>query len=191
MNKKLLIGVIVILSVAIGTAFFLNTRKNNIPVLTQTTDQTASWKTYNDTEFGFSIQYPSRFISSPVPEDREFYITVKELSSKYNETIKISVISNVDIYEKQDVIKVATREVVDSGYKYTVSPIKVGEYSAAVTNMDVVTNKDNLRTQSTIITIQNPNKNLYVVLTLPRDISKVEFEEILTSFNFTDSSDQE
>lgn len=151
---------------------------------------TAEMQTYTNSEFGFSVRYPARFTSSPVPTGNEFTKTVAELSSKYKETIKVDVINNVDIYQNEQVTKVATREVMDAGYKYTVSPTKINQYSAAITNMDVITTKDNLNTQTITVTIQHPKENLYVVLVLPRRFSKVEFEEILASFKFADTSDR-
>ena len=192
-QKQLFIIVLVIVAV-IGIACFVGTQKNKLsstPPTNTTVSPTATanpatdWETYTNSEFSFSVVYPARFTSSPVPTGDDFYKTVAKLSSKYNEIIKISVINNVDIYQNQEVTKVATREVMDSGYKYTVSPTKINQYSAAITSMDVVTTEENLVTQTVTITIQHPKKNLYVVLVLPKSISKAEFEQILSSFKFT------
>lgn len=145
-----------------------------------TKDSLVDWKTYNNPTFAFSVGYPSRFISSPVTSDDTFYLTVAELASKYNESIKIKVINNVDVYSNAQVVEVARREVMDSGFKYTVTPTTINKYLAAITTIDDST------VNSVSITIQHPRKNIYVVLVLPRDISKVEFEQILSSFKFTD-----
>ena len=154
---------------------------------------TADMKTYTNSEYGFSVGYPVRFSPFPViqsdKDGDEYYKTVESLTSKNKETISISVITNVDIYENENVVKVATREVVDAGYKYTVSPTTINSYSAAITSMDEVVTVDNVNYKTTTITIKHPKLNIYAVLIVPSGISKVEFEEILSSFKFTENSD--
>lgn len=55
--------------------------------------------------------------------------------------------------------------------------------------MDEAVTVDNVNYKTTTITIKHPKLNIYVVLIVPSGISKVEFEEILSSFKFTENSD--
>jgi hypothetical protein len=81
--------VILLVLIAIGGAYYLGTKKGNIlPVSTQTpvsvatnistqasptakpsADPTASWKTYTNAEFGFSVKYPPGMQISASPND--------------------------------------------------------------------------------------------------------------------------
>ncbi len=194
MNKKLLIILALVLLVG-GTYFLYGTQKPKSVVDTSnvqvSSGPTAEMKTYTNSEYGFSVQYPARFSSFQINDKKgdEYYKTVESLTSNNKETISISVITNVDIYENNSVVMVATREVMDAGYKYTVSPTTINSYSAAITNMDEVVTKDNIYSKTTTITIKHPKLNIYVILIVPSDVSKVEFEEVLSSFKFTENSD--
>lgn len=195
-GKKTLL-IILALILLVGGTYLSSTQKptsvvdtSNVQVSSSTT---ADMKTYTNSEYGFSVGYPVRFSPYPILESDkkgdEYYKTVESLTSNNKETMSISVITNVDIYDNENVVKVATREVIDAGYKYTVSPTTVNSYSGAITNMDEVVTVDNINSKTTTVTIKHPTLNTYVVLIVPSGISKVEFEEILSSFKFTENSD--
>ncbi len=203
-QKKGFAPIIIILAIVValglGGYYFLKQNQNKpssspATAPAKTFNPTAKMKTYTNSEYGFSVQYPARFSPFPVIQrDRggdEYYKTVESLVSSNNKesNISISVITNVDIYENVDVVKVATREVTDAGYKYTVSPTTINSYSAAITSMAEAVTVDNVSYKTTTITIKHPKLNIYVVLIVPSDVSKVEFEEILSSFKFIENSD--
>jgi len=192
--------VILAIVVALGLGgYYLSKQNKPVPSpvtsLADTFNPTADRKTYINSEYGFSVLYPARYSPFPIIQNDkkgdEYYKTVESLTSSNNKetNISISVITNVDIYENENVVKVATREVVDAGYKYTVSPTVINGYLAAITSMDEVVTVDNINYKTTTITIKHPKLNIYVVLIVPSGISKVEFEEILSSFKFTENSD--
>jgi hypothetical protein len=139
---------------------------------------------YKNSEYQFSLNYPKRFKPDiGMADPAENYETVAILKTpQEDEKIYINIIKNIDIYKNSSAIDVAKREIMDSGYKYDVTPTTVNQYSAAITIIDV----EEPQIHSVSITIKHPKKNLYVVLVLPRDMSKVEFEQILSSFTFTD-----
>ncbi len=195
-DKKIPLIILALILLAGGT-YLYGTQKPTSVIDTSnvqvSSGPTAEMKTYTNSEYGFSVGYPARFSPFPIIESDkkgdEYYKTVESLTSNNKETISISVITNVDIYENENVVKVATREVVDAGYKYTVSPTTINSYSAAITSMDETVTVDNVNYKPTTITIKHPKLNIYVVLIAPSGVSKVEFEEILSSFKFTENSD--
>lgn len=143
----------------------------------------SGWKTYTNSNYSIEVQYPDRFnLNNELPGDY-YYENIGLFRSQYEETISISVIKDIDIYDQAKAIDVATREIMDAGYKYEVIETKIGNYAAAITTID----DQNILSLS--ITIAHPTKNLFTVLNLPRNLSKTEFDQILATFKFTDTND--
>lgn len=69
MASKTLWILILLLVAVIGTAFFFSTRRNNVPALVQTVDQTADWKIYTNTKYNYIIKYPSTLTPIEIPDD--------------------------------------------------------------------------------------------------------------------------
>jgi len=186
-KPKILVYLLVaIIFVALGAGGVLAYQKFSNPISQTivtptsipTTTPTANWTTYDNSVFSFSFDYPSRFTLSQITSNDLHYLSVAKLSSTSNEIIKIDIVNNVDIYANLDVTEVAKREAVDSGLKYSVAPTTVNNLLAATTSFD---DKD---INNTLVTIKNPTKNTYIVLSLPKNMSKVEFDQILSTFEF-------
>lgn len=184
-GKKTILLILALVLVIGGTYLYRTRKSNSVP---QSAVAPSEMKTYTNSEYAFSIQYPARFF--PTPRNADSRLAIELLTSKFGERMTIDVLDNVDIYRNEEIVKVATREVMNAGYKYTVSPTTLNGYSSAITNMDVVTTKDNINTQTTTVTIKHPKNNLYVVFVLPRVSSPVEFEEMFSTFKFTAEPDQ-
>lgn len=185
MNKIKIILALLITVVAIGIAYFFITHRNNTPVSTQTAKQTAGWKTYSNNDYSFRIDYPSRFSVVENTKREDYYDTLATFLSQSKESITIRAIHGIDIYKNQKPEDVAKREIVDSGFKYSVIGVKTGNYSAAITTVD-----NNPDKKYPIITIAHPSKNLFIILeiNIPVNAFQGESDKILSSFKFLDGS---
>ncbi len=145
-----------------------------------TLDTTANWKTYNNTFYSFRIDYPVRFEIVEKTKREDYYDTLATLTSSFKESITLKAIHDIDIYEKNGPEMVAEREVMDSGFIYNITTTKIGDYFAAITTFD-----NNPDKKSPTITIAHPSKNLFIVIDINTDLSRVEFDQILATFKFT------
>lgn len=150
------------------------------PTPTPSQDPTANWKTYNNTSYSFRIDYPVRFEIVEKTKREDFYDTLATLTSPFKESITLRVIHDIDIYEKNGPEMVAEREVMDSGFIYNITTTKIGDYFAAITTF-----ANNPDKKSPTITIAHPSKNLFIVIDINTDLSRVEFDQILSTFKFT------
>lgn len=139
---------------------------------------------YKNSKYEFSLEYPKRFQpDTGMADSMENYETVAILKTpQEDEKIYINIIRDIDIYKNSSAIDVARREIMDSGYKYDITPTTVNQYSGASTVIDT----EEPQIHSIAITVKHPTKNLYIVLVLQRNMSKVELEQILSSFIFID-----
>ncbi len=80
--------------VVVGTAYFLGTHKNNTPAPTQTTDQTANWKTYTNNDFGISFLYPADLYTPVAAKTFPSPINPKKFTDDLKTVPIISVTSN-------------------------------------------------------------------------------------------------
>jgi hypothetical protein len=144
-------------------------------------DPTANWKIYNNTSYSFRIDYPVRFEIVEKTKREDCYDTLATLTSPLKESITLRAIHDIDIYEKNGPEMVAEREVIDSGFIYNITTTKIGDYFAAITTFD-----NNPDKKFPTITIAHPNKNLFIVIDINTDLSRVEFDQILATFKFTD-----
>lgn len=62
MKKILLIAIVVLIIIASGLYFATHKRSENMQPATQNQTDILAWKTYQNTEFGFSIKYPSPYV---------------------------------------------------------------------------------------------------------------------------------
>ena len=97
MQKKVLIIIgIIILAAIIGGAF-LWMQKPKTPVTeVKNNSQTADWKTYTNTEYGFEIKHPSNYepfgpVSGPVNGQVGFIFEDKSEQSDINNTFRINI----------------------------------------------------------------------------------------------------
>ena len=196
----ILLSILLLLSVSIAGFFAYQTQKLAkqlvqyqsaipSPSPTATADETASqaptgdlanWKTYNNSYYSFRIDYPIRFEITEKTKREDYYDTLATLTSQFKESITLRVIHDIDIYKNNKPEIVAEREIMDSGFKYNITTTKIGDYFAAITMLD-----NNPDKKSPTITIAHPNKNLFIVIDINADLSRVEFDQILSTFKFS------
>lgn len=193
-NSNLLIGIFLLfLGILVGLAIdktailsniripYLGVKPTPTPLATPTPTPTANWKTYRNNFYSFQIAYPSRFEIVEKTKREDYYDTLATLTSPFKESITLKAIHDIDIYEKNGPEIVAEREIMDSGFIYNITPTKIGNYFAAITTLD-----NNPDKKSPTITIAHQNKNLFIVIDINADLSRVEFDQILSTFRFLD-----
>jgi len=145
---------------------------------TPTLDPTANWKTYTNTIYAFQISYPEYLSIEEDFDKEEYYDNLINFSS--GETlINIKAIYDIDIYENQEPKDVATREIMDSGFNYSVAPTIVNSYSAAITTVQGTSIK-------TTYTTKHPDKNIFIAISFYSFTDKETLDQILSRFKFLD-----
>lgn len=165
------------------------TKATPVAVETKVPESNSGYKTYKNSDYSFQINYPSRFDVTNNDKREPYYDTVAVLVGKtsVNESFTLRVIHDVDIYKNEKPENVEKMELKDSGLKFGTDTTKIGSYSAAITVIDIIVSKN---VRSTVLTIAHPTKNLFVVIDINADLARVEFEDIVSSFRFTDNSEQ-
>jgi hypothetical protein len=142
------------------------------PSLPKTPSQTS----YSNSEYSFSFTYPDQLKLTPDTKPETNYDKLAFLTQNSTRVVSVSAISNIDVYKSAKPSFVASREVSDSGLKYSIQNSTINGYLAAITTT----------TQNQIITIAHPNKNLFITLTLNSPSPSPAFDQILSTFKFQD-----
>ncbi|MDP3994919.1 MAG: hypothetical protein Q8P91_03745 [bacterium] len=194
--KKLVIASIVLLVVAIISVAFKLILKNKAvvqptPSPTPTASQAPTgdlanpsraeskdWKTYTNSLYTFQIKYPEKFNLTEDANKKDFYDDLVSLTHQ-NTSVNIKAIYGIDIYENSKPREVAEREVMDSGFKYSITDTTISGYAIAITTLETTPKFQ------TIVTIAHPNKNLFIQIS--SDIDGKEFDQILSTFRFLEN----
>lgn len=139
--------------------------------------------TFSDSNYGFSFIHPKDFLITKDTTREDFYDNLATLKSK-TIAIKVRAIHDIDIYSQASVESVAKREVMDSGFTYVVDSPTTYNYPTAIVALNA--------TKPTLIaTVSNPNKNLFIEIslsdnTLGSDISNISLlsNNILRTLKF-------
>lgn len=190
--------IILVIIVAVSGIYFFGIQKSNSRPTTfikttvnspdlsvassSATNPGAEWKTYTNNYYSIRIDYPTRFQVIENAKREPFYDTLGSFVAQPKDSFNIRVIHDIDIYKNSKPEAVAKREIMDSGLKYNITTTKVGDYFAAITTYDVIYPT----VISIVVTIAHPSKNLFVVLEINTDLSRVDFEQLLSSFKFLD-----
>lgn len=162
-----------------------NTSSSLIPLIISTftyenSAQDSQWKVFSSTEYSFSLKYPSRFSRLNELFDDGTYESIGSFfSTKDETTVSISIIKNLKIYNGKSASFVARQEAANSGYAHTITETKIGNSAAAITSYD------DSSLGYVVITVPHPRKNIFITITLPSSLSRTEFEELITSFEFS------
>src|SRR3989344_2021419 len=140
------------------------------------------WVTYNNSEYGFTFQYPSDMTLEKDTKKEEFYDTIAKLVAA-DYSINVRAIYNIDIYDDAETQLVAGREISDSGFTYSLTNSIINGLS---TTTAVVNNSSKKR----IVTIAHPTKNLFIVIASTGGNQPID-SEILSTFKFLDASQSE
>ena len=170
-----------ILSVAVAVLFvsvlfllFLNFQKPTpistpttgvLPTTVPVTDPTANWKTYTSTEWKFSVKYPTNW-KVVTGEKPSFDILPPDSNKFQTGSVNISL-----------------------GYNYQQPQVPSDWSDFTLINADQFGNatwaaKNN---QSNDIVFQNGNVQVYVGVMLTNSVTKEIFQQILSTFKFTDN----
>ncbi len=95
--------------VAVGTAYFLGTHKNNTPASTQTQEQTPDfkiysnttihWKTYTNNQYKFSFQYPpNSSVEVATPAKSEGFSGSVNLANLAADQCRVNANTNIDLF---------------------------------------------------------------------------------------------
>lgn len=138
---------------------------------------------FSDTNYGFSFIHPKDFFVTKDTTKEDFYDNVTTLKSK-TVTIKVRAIHDIDIYSHASVESVAKREVMDSGFTYVVDSPTAYNYPTTIVTL-------NATKPTMIATVSNPNKNLFIEVSISDntpdgDISNISLlnNNILRTFKF-------
>ena len=135
------------------------------------------WVTYNNSEYGFTFQYPSEMTLEIDGGKEGFYDLVAEfVTSDYGVSVKA--IHNIDIYDNAETQFVAGREISDSGFTYSLTDSIINGLSATTTTVD---SQSKLR----IVTIAHSTKNLFIEISFTGARQQLD-SEILSTFKFID-----
>ncbi len=142
--------------------------------------QDSQWNVFSSTEYSFSFKYPSRFSRlNELLDDGTYESIGSFFSQKDEETISVSVVKNRTDYTGKPASFVARQEAANSGYAHAITETKIGNSAAAITSYD------DSSLGYVVITLAHPRKNTFITITLPTSLSKTEFEELITSFEFS------
>jgi len=152
------------------------------PVLTvsvsPTQDPTANWKKYTNTKYSFSFRYPTQYFFKEDLIDEANYDEIGDLYTAFAH-MRVRVINDIDIYEDQSSENVAKREIMDSGFRYSIETVTINTYQVAITHV-------NRKPENWIATIKNPKKNQFLEFNADNKVDKYTFDQILSTFKFLD-----
>lgn len=183
-----IVTIMVIIVVLVGAVFFVTSlsgpRKVSLSASPNTALSSSSeFVEYVNSDYGFSVSHPKRFMvdTSTVKKDANYETVAVLKTAKEGERISINIIKNVDIYKTLPVKDVAKREIMDSGYEYSISPTTVNNYDGAITTIDM----PEKQIESISISIKHPTRNLFVVFVFPKGMSPMVLEDTMATFKFT------
>lgn len=146
---------------------------------------TLNWKTYTNTAYNFSINYPAEFKLEEEPKTEKFYDKIAKLSSSSKE-LTIKVIHDIDVYKNLSPKNVVSREIMDSGLDYKIEEVKVNGLQSALvetTNTYNVPTEAGFPANGLIATIAHPTLNLFAEISI-NSKDKLLFDQILSTFKF-------
>jgi len=150
--------------------------ESNIPPSPTPTGATGNWKIYVNQTYNFQLQYPKDWLLEEDNKTENYYDAIAKIISA-EDIVSIKTIYGIDIYQNLPALDVAKREVMDSGFNYTVEEVEIINLTAAITKVE-----DSKKT--IIATIAHPNKNLFVEISYTGN-GKI-FDQILSTFQFID-----
>ena len=193
----ILLSVLLLISISVSIFFALQTQKlakqlsqlqvqpTSIPAPSATADSTSNWKTYSNT--GYSFKYPIEWDTYSLGEEgakSTLMIAPKEKVDKVRQipggfgggtflTLTINTKSEPPVWK------------TDEYWQVTSEPIKVGGIDGTKYNVNVIQDLPGLSKGDKIISIVVKNNSTYIQIDLLDQTYKEIFDQILSTFRFT------
>jgi len=183
-GPKFIITLVIVLIVAggaFGAIWWWGSRSSQVAVPSATPDQTADWKTYTNTQYGFEFKYPSSiyFSSEGLSKDGGYIIIfvgdkqIGELGPFFQIQIEKTNLDNLDNYLESLGLNISNFNLTNLDDASAVSQQSIG--------------KAGLKSAYTIIAIKN--KQAFILdfdssSGEDRNLMEVIFKEMISTFKF-------
>ncbi|KKR30382.1 hypothetical protein A2715_01075 [Candidatus Woesebacteria bacterium RIFCSPHIGHO2_01_FULL_39_32] len=175
--------VVVIVVIGIGGLLYYSWQRGLIktkpnqeisPTPTVSSNETADWKTYINSDYGFQFSFPPNLAANHDIKEEQYYDNLVEMLFE-SQQIFVRAIQNVDIYQEAEPEMVANREFSDSGFEYGVKSEKIANSPAAV-----IKTKDE---DYFAAIISHPLKE-NVFIQISTNLGSNTFEQVISTFKF-------